>query len=315
MDSHIGTTGKVKAINKDGVSVYITDEKDHWNYPAYVLEVVERVNNNTNKTENMQEAPKTVMITSDNKLLVQAMWEDLEKIGYSNITKGGELSYNYITHNITKADIKSKKEYGELFIPESDFTTDRFEISFNLPEDYTKCLQYMKDAMVYWEEKEKQVMYEVGDWIFITNGGCSVVGNGDCAIKTGSVVKIIEKRAYEEHAATYKTTGGWISGNTKSHRKATPEEIYAACQRVVKIGTAGKEVHIDKNGISCQVRVLKIEKLKNILTKMKELKNLNFDWAIEPTVDIAPNCKEGIKGVTLKQVQEVVDAYEEISNL
>lgn len=85
--------------------------------------------------------------------------------------------------------------------------------------------------------------YNVGDWIYIINAGCRcstyrIEEDGPCTIETGSVIQVLEIGDEIHHgAASYRTTGGWISGGKTNHRLVTNSEIpKKQCEPEYKVG-------------------------------------------------------------------------------
>ena len=123
-------------------------------------EFMELVNKQENKNNNIMEKPKTFWITGK-KHQLEAIWEDLKELGYySDSNKNYELKY--IGNNYENRNIKDLNKFKSIFLGDTDYSKDN-DITFNLPEDYSKALKHCEEAInsPYWNIKQ-EIKYGVG---------------------------------------------------------------------------------------------------------------------------------------------------------
>lgn len=96
---------------------------------------------------------------------IQSIFKDLEKIGYRGAnTYQDRCTWRKINTNWGPGNhLKSKEEYKELFISTMLHTGTTYEgdMIFQLPEDYSKALQYAKDALEneYWNSHKTPISF------------------------------------------------------------------------------------------------------------------------------------------------------------
>jgi len=160
------------------------------------------------------------------------------------------------------------------------------------------------------QEIQEASRYKIGDWVYIINAGCrcTTVDDTKNTIVNKDVVQVIEKKEHSNPCATYKTTGGWISGDPTNHRRATAEEIAAAQTQYVNIGTRQLSVAISSGKIIAEGRNVNIDQVRTIVENMEAKRKIG-EWAVVYTT-----CNVGcVTGVTLAELQEIVKAYDKLT--
>lgn len=202
------------------------------------------------------EKPSTFYITSDYPEIMKVFWEEMKKVGYTTVSPEDSRKWKVLSSN-QKAP-NTLDQYRDTYISwgKCGDHADKREMQFQIPQQWTEALQYITDAAKYWEEVEKEEKeYSVGEYIYIIDPECrcTTVYDTKCTIEKGDVVQIIKKEPQISYAcATYKTTGGWISGNPKDHRRATEAEIKEATKykvgQWVVITNIGSEISAEIDG-------------------------------------------------------------------
>lgn len=264
------------------------------------------LNNNNQKEEKMKDAPKSVLITSKNKLLIQAMWEDLNKLGYTRPNNNTEPNWNAICHN--RKISSDENDYKSLWVSEGIGEQFNRDLTFNLPEDYTKCLEYMTEALKYWEPK-----YQVGDWVTLVANALKDGGGNNGTYRIGDTFKITDTVKSQ-----YPKIGYWLqnsrSGDVSENivRKATPEEIENAQTKIILIGSNHIKVAVKPSGIMVEGRTVKVQEIQEIINHMLTVVTRPIGiWSVKLSPRAAKiGCCENI---TVEELKSVVDAYNKLT--
>lgn len=138
----------------DAIEDYIKDKYKH--LPVFTYEQWLKLKDNKNMKV---EAPKTFLVKGDSKHLLKACLDEILELGYTKspgyITR--EIPNKFFCNNIkypTRID-----EYKNIFINESLSSEDR-KLTFTLPQDYTKAIEYAKEAInsPYWNQPKVKKM-------------------------------------------------------------------------------------------------------------------------------------------------------------
>lgn len=134
--------------------------------------------------------PKNFCIKGDSLYIMQAMYKELEKIGYkftdcsSYNFDAGDGKLEIIINN--QCPITFEK-YSELtnYASSVEYNKDLDYVTFNLPKDYEAALAYCKEALnpSNWEEP-----YITGDVVYIISGG-----SGYSCIRPSFFAKVMSK--------------------------------------------------------------------------------------------------------------------------
>ena len=158
--------------------------------------------------------------------------------------------------------------------------------------------------------------YKVGDWVTTTNTENNYADNGRPG-KVGVTYQIAEINISGGYA-WYRKTKNAYGGNgdgvvVKSLRKATKKEIAEATKPkeiVVKIGTSQLPVTVNKDGIRVDGKRPDVSDINRLIVLMNAVSESCLPWDVT-----VPYVKIGCcDGVTIAQLQEVVNACQKLQN-
>lgn len=169
------------------------------------------------------------------------------------------------------------------------------------------------------QEIEEATRYKVGEYVVITDGGsgitAAVAGKSRYGADTGGVVKITGITDTGGNASKEDPRYYGENWNLRGCdiRRATAKEIAAAQTQTVTIGTDKRPITIKNGSIIADGKGISPNAIKSLITNMIELTAVTLPWAIQPTIDIAPTCSRGVKGVTLAELEEIVRVYDKLT--
>lgn len=276
----------------------------------------------TSKTNNMTtDKPQSFVILSDNPKLLEAIWDDLIKIGYTEIND----YYNPTTTNkpiegicVNNLEWKTKKEFLNLFVGKQYVINpfEDFQAIFKLPAQYTEALEFAKAQFEhpYWKKEDD---FKVGDIVVTIKKGSnqdykSEIGEMFEVVKIGDITKIL-----------YFNSCSAVSADRC--RKATPEEIEKFNNPIVtlKFGTVKFKINkkegyattdygrVTKEEIKAAIDyienppklagyTLTIHPIKNQWFKLEQIDEYN------PTLLLGFGCKSG----KFSELKAIYNAFE-----
>lgn len=250
---------------------------------------------------------------------LEAFVQDCEKFGYIldfNSEKQDQfirLCYNQLNDILTKARGMDLWWGGGYIKP--DYTGNDINIpikTFNLPQDWSKALDFMKENMDRWnkiQEENKQPEFKVGDYVVCLDTQATRNGKKD------EIYKIIDKSSekdwvYINHFSTI---------HTSRLRFATPQEIeeYLNKPKIFKMTSRSGdfELEVSKKGIYYRPEdvFLDATHIENMFRfgeirneKSSTRKQASYSFQFE-TVRVG--CKSGC---SIQQFQEVYKYYKSL---
>lgn len=177
---------------------------------------------------------------------LEAFKKDIEKLGYTFVI--GQTPFATISHDNIGLEqvLLSHQNVTTLFLGTTNFQKNDTK-EFNLPQDWSKCLDFMKENMDRWlriQEENKEPEFKVGDIVVCLDTQNTYVGTKD------TVYNVIEHKLNNKN---FVYIGEHSCISTKRLRLATPQEIeeYNNKSKIFKMtSTSGDfELEVSKKGI------------------------------------------------------------------
>ena len=114
------------------------------------------------------EKPQTFAIKAENKKLLEAIWEDLMKMGYKSVVDYSKVLNGFIFNYWNETYIDNKEKFSQLIIGE----LTRFDVNktFTLPDQYSEALEFAKAQITSdWWTKDQ---FKVGEWLYKEASDC-----------------------------------------------------------------------------------------------------------------------------------------------
>lgn len=275
--------------------------------PEETITSTNNQNQSTMNTQSNTQAPETFYITSQYPEIMKVFWEEMKKVGYTDVSCATKNWQSIASNSVYS---KNTSDYTQVYISTVTHNpTPRTEDKqYTLPQQWTEALKHITDAAKYWEEVEKKPVYKTGDWVVIMENQL-----GDPVGTVTQIVKIQESEVTVKNMTTPKSVCTIWSASISKIRPATAQEIAAAQSETVTIGTSKTVVTIKKGSIKADGTEIPVNKVRNLIISLTAIAEAGLPWATVATIDIAPTCSRGVKGVTLAELEEIVRVYEKLT--
>jgi len=168
------------------------------------------------------EAPKTFLVKGDSKHLLKACLDEILELGYEKckLCENREPERFFSCNIIQVGDRTTLENYKEIYI-NNDLTKTEADITFTLPQNYTKAIEHAKESInsPYWTQSKVKKMKFGSLEVEVTPG------LGYVQIAEGKVTKEDLKRVYDWFTNTPKILGYNLTANFNN------QEIAFGCKK------------------------------------------------------------------------------------
>lgn len=271
-------------------------------------------------TKNMKTELLGLPVIRGEKHHLEAFVKDCEKLGYkthkSRQTSNTRIQLNGLTEEVV---LRNEDAFKILYFGEEEYSKlETLSIKeFQLPSDWSKCLDFMKENMDRWlkiQEENKEPEFKVGDYVLMTNlimgctgveGRIGLVINNDCRASSGLCVTDKIQLKVQVDGQTWAVAGKFT--------KVTAEDFYKDNIKVFKMTSSSGDFELDvsRKGIYYRPedKWLHTAFLWEFTYKGCKLPHQSGEYSVDVTkVDVG--CK---KDCLVSQFQEVYDYYKSIT--
>ena len=150
---------EVKEVNKEGIKLGDSTINNSWEKVNTGLDKEGWKIKSRVKDMNKVEAPKTFLVKGDSKHLLKACLDEILELGYK-VVEERELKSYFCSNIDTVTNNTTIKEYKNIFINSDLLTNPKADITFILPQDYSKAIEHAKSALnsEYWNKSKVKKM-------------------------------------------------------------------------------------------------------------------------------------------------------------